>query len=179
VTHDQQEALAIGDRVAVMRAGRLEQAGPPETVFHGPVNRFVATFTGEADFLPVERRRGEQLVTELGPVAVVWDELPASGQVEVMVRPHELALHADPSGTSCVVDEEFQGAFMLYHVRLPSGRIVRSLQPHTAVLPPGTRVVAELAHGHPPAVFIDGETITTGHLVSAGTPGQVAQTVPR
>ncbi|MDQ3931808.1 MAG: ABC transporter ATP-binding protein [Actinomycetota bacterium] len=177
VTHDQQEALAMGDRVAVMRAGRIEQADTPETVFHDPVNRFVATFTGEADFLPAERRGGE-LVTELGAVAVTTAELPTSGDVEVMVRPHELALREDRSGTGYVVDEEFQGAFVLYSVRLPSGRLVRSLQPHNVVLPPGTPVVAELAHGHPPAVLVDGETITTGQGVRAGSrQGPVVQTL--
>ena len=53
VTHDQAEALSIGDRVAVMRAGRIEQVGPPDDVFHRPANRFVAGFMGEAAFLPV------------------------------------------------------------------------------------------------------------------------------
>jgi len=52
VTHDQQEALATGDRVAVMRAGRIEDVGPPDRVFHAPTNRFVAAFMGDADFLP-------------------------------------------------------------------------------------------------------------------------------
>lgn len=164
VTHDQQEALAIGDRVAVMRAGRLEQVGSPEAVFHAPANRFVATFTGEADFLTAERRDG-RLVTELGAVAVPSDDLPA-GEVEVMVRPHDLALRAEPSGKGHVVGEEFQGAFVLYHVRLPSGRLVRSLQPHTVGLPAGTPVVAELAHGHAPVVLIDGEMVTTGEVAT-------------
>lgn len=163
VTHDQQEALAIGDRVAVMRSGRLEQVAGPETVFHAPANRFVATFTGEADFLPAQRRDG-RLVTELGPVALPSSHLPA-GEIEIMVRPHELALRPEASGNGQVVAEEFQGAFMLYTVRLSSGRLVRSLQPHTVGLPAGTPVLAELAHGHTPAVLVDGETIATGQVL--------------
>ncbi len=178
VTHDQQEALAVGDRVAVMRSGRLEQVAPPQTVFHGPANRFVATFTGEADFLAAQRRDG-QLITELGPVAPPCVYLPP-GEVEVMVRPHELALHAEPSGNGRIVFEEFQGAFVLYTVRLPSGRLVRSLQPHTVALSPGAPVVAELAHGHTPAVLVDGKTVATDDTSrSRYQPGQVEQVAQR
>ena len=53
VTHDQAEALSVGDRVAVMRAGRIEQDGPPDDVYHRPANRFVAAFMSAATFLPV------------------------------------------------------------------------------------------------------------------------------
>jgi iron(III) transport system ATP-binding protein len=67
VTHDQQEALATGDRVAVMRAGRIEDVGPPDRVFHAPANRFVAAFMGDADFLPA-RVHGTWLRTEVGPL---------------------------------------------------------------------------------------------------------------
>ncbi|MDQ4131080.1 MAG: ABC transporter ATP-binding protein [Actinomycetota bacterium] len=177
VTHDQQEALAVGVRVAVMRSGRLEQVAPPETVFHAPANRFVASFTGEVDFLPAQRRNG-QLVTELGTVALPSGHLP-SGDTEVMVRPHELALRPEPGGDAQVVAEEFQGAFVLYTVRLSSGRLVRSLQPHTVGLPPGTPVVAELAHGHAPTVLVDGETIAADDAfrvdVGAGRVDHMAQ----
>jgi ABC-type Fe3+/spermidine/putrescine transport system ATPase subunit/mannose-6-phosphate isomerase-like protein (cupin superfamily) len=54
VTHDQTDALTIGDRVAVMCRGRIEQVGEPDAVFHRPINRFVAGFMGEATFFPVD-----------------------------------------------------------------------------------------------------------------------------
>ena len=151
VTHDQAEALAVGERVAVMRAGRIEQLAAPEQVFHAPANRFVASFLGDADFLPAELS-GAQLLTELGPVPVPAG-LPGRTGLEVMVRPHEVVLRAGDGGTARVVDTEFQGGFVLHTVVLPSGRTLRSLQPHTAVHPVGTRLHATLAHGHPPAVF--------------------------
>ena len=151
VTHDQTEALAIGDRVAVLRAGRIEQVGAPEQVFHAPVNRFVATFLGDADFLPAERS-GAELRTEVGPVPVPPGLVDRPG-LEVMVRPHEVTLRPSERGTARVVDTEFQGGFVLHTVVLPSGRTLRSLQPHTTVYPAGTRLRAELAHGHPPAVL--------------------------
>lgn len=152
VTHDQAEALVIGDRVAVLRAGRLAQVGPPEQVFHAPADRFVATFLGEADFLPAQLSGGA-LVTELGPVPVPPAGLPGTAGLAVMVRPHEVRLHPAGDRTARVVGTEFQGGFVLHTVVLASGRTLRSLQPHTTVYPIGTRLRAELAHGHPPAVL--------------------------
>ncbi|MBA0124354.1 ABC transporter ATP-binding protein [Haloechinothrix sp. YIM 98757] len=159
VTHDQTEALAIGDRVAVMRSGCVEQLGDPASVFHAPANRFVATFMGEADFLPAELVSGG-LVTELGPVSAPPD-LEATGELEVMVRPHEVTLTPSDDGTARVVDTEFQGGFVLHTVTLASGRRLRSLQPHTACYPIGTRLRAVLAHGHPPAVLNGDESGTS------------------
>jgi iron(III) transport system ATP-binding protein len=157
VTHDQTEALAIGDRVAVMRAGRIEQLGVPEQVFHAPANRFVATFLGDADFLPA-RLSGGELVTEVGAVPVPAGLAGRPG-LEVMVRPHEVALRPAEHGSARVVGTEFQGGFVLHTVALPSGRTLRSLQPHTTVYPVGTRLSAELAHGHPPAVLAGDDAV--------------------
>jgi iron(III) transport system ATP-binding protein len=152
VTHDPTEALATGDRVAVMRAGRIEQVGQPAAVFHAPANRFVATFLGDADFLPA-RRAGSELVTELGTVPLPVGLPEGDGGYEVMVRPHEVVLRPDERGTARVTSTEFQGGFVLHTVELPSGRTLRALQPHTAAFPVGTRLTAELATGHPPAVL--------------------------
>lgn len=150
VTHDHEEALAVGDRVAVMRAGQLEQVAAPPAVFHTPRNRFVATFVGEADFLPAERHNGH-LVTEAGTVAAPsGDELTA---VEVMVRPHEVGFEPDPAGTATLVGAEFQGAFILYSLELASGQRLRSLRLHTDAHPVGTRVRVHLQHGHDATVF--------------------------
>jgi iron(III) transport system ATP-binding protein len=168
VTHDQTEALAVGDRVAVMRAGRIEQLAEPERVFHTPANRFVATFLGDADFLPA-RLAGGELVTELGPVPVPAGLADRPG-LEVMVRPHEVVLRAAADGTARVVGTEFQGGFVLHTVALPSGRTLRSLQPHTTVFPVGTRLRAELAPGHPPAVLAgDVAVATAGAAAGDGT----------
>ncbi|MGH3903019.1 MAG: ABC transporter ATP-binding protein [Pseudonocardiaceae bacterium] len=160
VTHDQAEALASGERVGVMRAGRIEQIGRPEEVFHAPANRFVATFTGEADFLPA-RVVAAELVTEAGavPVPPGCDGVTGLDDVEVMVRPHEVTLRPAASGSARVVGAEFQGAFVLYTVALASGRTIRSLQPHTAVLPEGASLIAELAHGHSATVMAGDQAV--------------------
>ena len=160
VTHDQQEALAIGHRVAVMRAGRLEQVGTPGRVFHAPANRFVATFMGDADFLPA-RVDGGRLLTEAGalpaPPGLSTSRSPG-GVLEVMARPHEVALEAD-GGDARVVAAEFQGPFIVYRVTLASGRTVRSLQPHTADFPVGAPVTVTLAHGHVPTVLLRDDAV--------------------
>lgn len=152
VTHDQGEALAVGDRVAVMRSGRVEHAATPAEAFHRPANRFVATFLGEADFLP-GRQTGSCTDTELGTVPSVPG---ADGPVEVMLRPHELTVRADPAGTARVAAREFRGASYLYTVELASGAVVRSLQPHTVDLPRDSRVTVAVEPGHPLRTFAAG-----------------------
>jgi iron(III) transport system ATP-binding protein len=153
VTHDQGEALAVGDRVAVMHDGRLEHVGAPEHAFHAPASRFVATFLGEADFLPGDQR-GAQVHTELGPLPAVVDDVTARGPVEVMLRPHEVTFTPDTDGEAQVAGREFRGASYLYTLQLPSGARVRSLRPHTVEHPVGARVRVEVEAGHPVRSFV-------------------------
>jgi iron(III) transport system ATP-binding protein len=150
VTHDQDEALGIGDRVAVMRAGRLEQVAGPWDVFHRPVNRFVAGFMGEASFLPVERD-GEGLRIELGPLRVSGVAAP-SGAV-AMVRPDDVDLVADPSGDAEIAAVEFRGSVWSYTVRLASGTLVRSSRSHLVQVDVGARVRVRLVPGHQPVLI--------------------------
>lgn len=171
VTHDQQAALTVGDRVAVMNEGRLEQSGSPSVVFHSPRTRFVANFVGAVDFLPVEMRDGH-LTSELGDLeefneadqpherpsgAVPLGECSISGcDMELMVRPDCVECVFDEEGKGIVVSREFQGPFYMYHVRMPSGREVRSLMSHIAEFPVGTRVTPRLRQGHRIRLFVDG-----------------------
>ena len=88
VTHDQAEALAIADVVAVMDRGRIVQAGPPEEVFERPATAFVASFVGRSAQLPGTARGG---AVQAGP-ALLRASAPASGRVQVFVRPHRIRL---------------------------------------------------------------------------------------
>lgn len=148
VTHDQDEALGLGDRVAVLSAGRLQQVGSPADVFHAPASRFVATFLGEADFLP-GYRTGGTVATGLGDLQAVGDAAPSQGEVEVMVRPHDLWLQADDAGTATVLRSEFRGGTMLQHVRLADGTVVRVSVPHVAATALGARVHVHVQDDHP------------------------------
>ena len=149
VTHDQTEALAVGERVAVMHGGRFEHVGEPAEAFHAPATRFVATLLGEADFLP-GRQHGAVVDTEVGRLAAAP---PAHGDVEVMLRPHEVGFTPDPAGAAVVEGREFRGASYAYTLRLPSGALVRSVQPHTLDVAPGTPVTPVVEAGHPVRTF--------------------------
>ncbi|GIX10206.1 ABC transporter ATP-binding protein [Elioraea sp.] len=92
VTHDQAEAMALGDRVAVMRAGRIEQIDVPEAIYHRPASRFVAEFVGTLNVL-AGRIEGGMLRLPGGTLAA--PELP-EGEALVGIRPEQFVL--DPDG---------------------------------------------------------------------------------
>jgi ABC-type Fe3+/spermidine/putrescine transport system ATPase subunit len=109
VTHDQGEAMSLSDRIAVMRAGCIEQVGTPEEIYHRPRSRFVAEFIGQANFLPATKgallrgnldrlpalREGQQWMVRpehFTPRALGW-EAPA-GSVSLKVRVAETASSA-------------------------------------------------------------------------------------
>ena len=145
VTHDQTEALSVGDRVVVMREGRVEQEDTPQGVFERPATRFVASFMGDADFLPAHVHNA-LLTSEIGIVSTLPGWGGVDTDVEVVLRPHEVALGSDEvapaaaaggPGEGVVTAVEYHGAFVLHTVRLASGRSVRSWQPHAGATPRG------------------------------------------
>jgi iron(III) transport system ATP-binding protein len=167
VTHDQEEALLLGDRVAVLNRGRQEQVDDPERVFHAPKTRFVAAFFGRADFIPATATTAGVL-TEAGLLPqhlVLTNGAAANGPpgasdgLEVLVRPDDVEISPDPAGPGVVRERLFAGPEIVYRVQLPSGSILHSRQPHTARLAPGARVSVRLAPGHALACFRDGEAV--------------------
>ncbi|MDH4144535.1 MAG: ABC transporter ATP-binding protein [Acidimicrobiia bacterium] len=150
VTHDQTEAMAVGHRVAVMRAGRLEQVGDPWTVFHRPANTFVASFMGEASFLAVEGGPSAAR-SVLGPVELGSE---AAGGVDAhvaMVRPDDLVVDAAPDGPGvggAVRSAEFRGSSWRYELVLDAGPSVVVACSHLVELTVGERVEVALAAGH-------------------------------
>ena len=155
VTHSRDEALVLGDRIAIMNEGRVVQVDTPQRIFHAPTTRFAASFMGLADFLPAHASNGS-LWTEVGQ-APVPQGLPSGDGVEIMVRPDDVNLSPSEEGTGVIVERSFQGAFFLYRVVLASGRVVHCLEPHTSEYEVGARVEVSLDPGHPPLVFL-GET---------------------
>ncbi|MFB3070210.1 MAG: ABC transporter ATP-binding protein [Gemmatimonadales bacterium] len=151
VTHDQEEALAVGDRIAVQRAGRIEQIGAPEELFSAPRSRFVAEFVGETDFIRGEIT-ADGIRTELG-VLEQSNGAPVGTTVDIAIRADDVAITADPNGAGTVVSRVFTGTQNVYRVRLGSGQIVRSLQPHTLALTEGTSVQVRAEPGHNLACF--------------------------
>lgn len=156
VTHDQEEAWFMGDRVALLNGGHLEQVAAPEAMFARPATRFVADFLGHTGFLE-GRATGAGIDTELGlvPSAV----LPPGTPVDVLVRPNDVELAGD-GGVPAVVDRRiFQGLHVLYRLRLPSGAAVKCLAPPDAGLSEGDAARVRLVPGRALAVFRDGRAV--------------------
>jgi iron(III) transport system ATP-binding protein len=151
VTHDQEEALFMGDEVAVMRHGRLEQVGTPEEVFHRPRTPFVAAFLGQTDFISGETTAAG-VVTALGTSAC-YSSLPPGRRVSVAVRPDDVAIVADEAGNGRILSRRFVGIAYIYQVVLADGTTVSSWQPHRVQLPVGTAVRATLTGDHPLPCF--------------------------
>ncbi|MEW9530128.1 ABC transporter ATP-binding protein [Microbispora sp. NPDC049125] len=140
VTHDQEEALSMADRVAVLRAGRLEQVADPATLYDRPATPFVAEFVGTMNHIP-GRVSGDR-VTVLGQMLPVDGEVPGSTDVDVLVRPEAVLVTPEEDAGGLVMVSSFRGSIARLTVVLPDGTEVLSDVPgHDAVrLAPGTRV---------------------------------------
>jgi len=142
VTHDQEEALSLADRVAVMRDGRLLQVDTAADLYAHPVDRFVATFVGDADVIP-GRADGAAAVTALGrlPLAVAG----GTSAVEVVVRPERVRLRLDSAGEGVVRAIVSFGHDQLVAVELVDGTRVRSRMGPGRAFEPGDRVSVSVA----------------------------------
>ena len=130
VTHDQNEAFAVADKVGVMRAGRIEQWDTPYKLYHQPETRYVADFIGQGAFLPGKAIDSFTVQLELGDLqsrsALNFQD---AASMQVLLRPDDV-IHDDASPlTAEVVNRVFRGAEFLYTLRLASGAEVLSLVP--------------------------------------------------
>ncbi|MBN9061668.1 MAG: ABC transporter ATP-binding protein [Rhizobiales bacterium] len=134
VTHDQEEALLMSDRIAVMRAGRFEQVSTPHEIYNNPKTRFVASFIGENNFLPA-RRLGKDgpdrvaLETPGGRLVVKRQgEFTDSDVVDIAIRPQDIDVApAGASGdlTGALVDIQFLGGTVRYAFDLGEGHVIQ------------------------------------------------------
>ncbi len=123
VTHDQAEALAIADFIAVMRDGSVKQAGPPDEVYARPASPWVATFLGDAMLFDGVVSDGH-VTTDIG---VVKTELADGSKAQVMVRPEWVMPSTSGTAQCTVTDREFYGHDQLLEITLPTGGVVESL----------------------------------------------------
>jgi iron(III) transport system ATP-binding protein len=140
VTHDQEEAMSIAETVAVMRDGRVEQAGTPEEVYLRPATRWMAAFLGDIEVLPGDAHDG-RASCELGV-------LPAgdiSGACDVLVRPESVAIGVGGPASAVpaeVVTRRFFGHDQLVGLRLASGQVICSRRLGYPAWHPGDHVHA-------------------------------------
>ncbi|WP_371783927.1 ABC transporter ATP-binding protein [Streptosporangium subroseum] len=144
VTHDQEEALSVADRVAVLRSGRLEQCGPPAEVYDRPATPFVAEFVGTMNHIP-GRLSGNE-VTVLGQLLPVDGPLPSSSSdVDVLIRPEAVLVTPSSEGSAMIVASSFRGSSARLRVRLGELEVLSDVPGHEAMrLAPGTRVSVSL-----------------------------------
>ena len=158
VTHDQEEALSISDRVAVMNDGQIEQVGRPESVFERPESKFVASFLGRASFLEGELRDGK-VDTGIGRFDAVtlegYDTVYDGAPVDVLVRPDDL--RATPAASELadgvVTSRQYVGPSFVYRVELDSGEAVHCLHNHVEEFDLDEPVTLELTADHPLAWY--------------------------
>jgi len=145
VTHDQEEALAIADRVGVMNAGRLEQIARPEELYNTPRTQFVAEFVGLTNRLPAIAKAGSARV--LDSTVPLLEGSVGSGPGLALVRPEAVSVTPDPQGTGNVVSHSFLGSLSRVVVAVEGNGSVIAQAPSatTAALAPGTRVTVAVA----------------------------------
>jgi putative spermidine/putrescine transport system ATP-binding protein len=148
VTHDQEEALSMSDRVGVMKDGKLEQIATPSELYSEPATAFVAEFVGTMNRIPGRLDATGDRVSAVGQtVPVIGGAADAlAGDVDVLVRPEGLTIAAGPNGNGIVADRTFLGSTTRISVLLDGDHMVKVDQPSTvaAGLPPGTSVQISL-----------------------------------
>ncbi|MFI5866189.1 ABC transporter ATP-binding protein [Streptomyces sp. NPDC051546] len=166
VTHDQEEALSMADRVAVLNAGRLEQCAAPAELYERPATPFVAEFVGTMNRLP-GRLSGSGTVEVAGSRLPVDGPVPPVSGVEVLVRPENITVTADAQGAATVVSASFFGSVTRLHLDLPDGiRIKADLPSRDAgALVPGARAAVRLAER--PVLVVAAETASTPSSTAA------------
>ena len=153
VTHDQEEALAVSDRIAVMNDGVIQQVGTPKHIYQRPYNRFVSHFIGLSNFFDAKLTKvnGMMPAVDFGGYAEAmtnidttilgdeWENAP----VMVAVRPEEFAVAKDGEGLEAtVLSSVFLGISTHYFMRLADGKDVEVITPSdaNAILPDGAKV---------------------------------------
>jgi putative spermidine/putrescine transport system ATP-binding protein len=139
VTHDQEEALAMSDRIAVMNAGKVEQIGAPSDIYDRPSTRFVADFIGDTNLFRGEviRNGTSKSVLKVDPVLSIELATPpdGTGPLSIALRPEKINLATSPAPTGHGLDgvvesANFQGGSVLYRITTAGGRRLLAQQPN-------------------------------------------------
>jgi iron(III) transport system ATP-binding protein len=158
VTHDQEEALAVSDRIIVMRSARVAQDGTPRELYNAPASRFVADFMGDANLLEatVGEHRGETAKVSVGPLSL---DLPhrgiAPGAAALAVRPHSVRLTAGSAGRGGIEGQVTKAAYLGDHMEY----MVATVSPRTEIFATDADVNRPHAVGADVAVHLDPESV--------------------
>ncbi len=158
VTHDQEEAFAMSDRIAILDRGRLQQLGTPEQLYHSPANEFVAAFLGRANFLEatITGERTGGVTCEVAPGAE-WEargERIAGTGVRLLVRPEDLQISGadEEHGLAGeIIERRFAGSSTLYRVRTGARELLVTGEERDGAV--GDKVRVTQRPGHPAYVL--------------------------
>ncbi|TRZ63776.1 MAG: ABC transporter ATP-binding protein [Streptomycetaceae bacterium] len=145
VTHDQEEAMAISDRVGVMSHGKLEQIDSPDTLYNKPATSFVASFVGTMNYIPAELKDGH--VEIFGKKIPALKNASAAGAVFALIRPESISVNADSLDNNAkVLTRLFMGPSSNIVCQTNDGTIIQSLMSsiETGDLHPGSAVKLEV-----------------------------------
>jgi spermidine/putrescine ABC transporter ATP-binding subunit len=138
VTHDQEEALTMSDRVAVMKDGRIQQIGAPREIYDRPSSEFVATFLGASNILDavVEARSGDKALVNFGGTrfAVAGSPVAPGTRIKLALRPEKIAVRADGAVRARLREMIYRGAHT--HLQLEvGGKLIAAVVPNSDVRP--------------------------------------------
>lgn len=130
VTHDQMEAFAIADHIAIMNQGQIHQAGTAYEIYHSPATAFVASFIGHSDFINATVVDDMTVQSSLGLLKGAGQHGFASGaEVDLLIRPDDIVADDNSHLHGLVMSRWFRGAHFLYRVQLEKGQTVYCLAP--------------------------------------------------
>lgn len=173
VTHDQEEAMAVSDRIAVMNAGVIQHVGTPKSIYQRPANLFVATFIGRSNVIKGKlvvdggKTYLETLSGYRAEIHTVRPEQQKEQEITLSVRPEEFLLDRDSTeGISAIVDDcVFLGLNTHYFVHLSSGEEVEIIQESSidSIIEPGSEIKLKINTDKVNLFTADGEeNILTG-----------------
>jgi putative spermidine/putrescine transport system ATP-binding protein len=169
VTHDQQEALELSDRIVLLRDGKVEQVGTPSEVYDSPRTPFAAEFLGAITFLEGSPVPGG-IALAGGPLLVVDQPPPEMpGFSRIGVRPEDVVVTVDPAGPFVVDSVLLKGHYQELALRV-GGQLLRAYVGRDLSLGPGATVSARARRVHRFAVAISPPASATPHTPSVGTP---------
>ncbi|HBC56380.1 MAG TPA: iron ABC transporter ATP-binding protein [Gammaproteobacteria bacterium] len=149
VTHDQNEAFLVADKIGILHQQHLQQWDTPYNLYHEPINKYVAQFIGQGRFVPGKLVSPHSVTTVLGTIegnrAYPW---PVGSEVEVLFRPDDITLSCTATPNCEIIKRSFLGAEILYEVRFTHGLQLYSMLSSSQEYATGQKVEARLKMDH-------------------------------
>lgn len=149
VTHDQEEALTLSDKIGVMNEGKLHQWGPPYQLYHEPTDKFVANFIGHGAFIPGKMKTPTSVETELGTLtgdrAYPYEK---NTNVTILIRPDDILPTKQSKLHGTITNKAFKGSNTLYTLTLPSSQQIYAQFPSHHDHNVGEQIPIKIAADH-------------------------------